>query len=678
MMSLTVLIAGAAAWLLLSPYTARAAERVALVIGNGAYKYTTPLDNPPNDASDISAALRNLGFEVVEGTDLDRRAMESKIRTFGDQVADASIALFYYAGHGMQIAGENYLIPVDARLQRAGDISLDTIDLQVVLDQMQSRQRVNLIFLDACRDNPLARKFASNGDRSRSLAVGQGLARVQSAVGTMIAFATEPDNVALDGGGRNSPFAAALLRHIRDPGQDIAVVMREVRKDVLAATEGRQLPWDNTSLTDAVVLAPVGGTTAKAVGAQAPDDLTHEASLAYDRKDFVTALALYRDAAVRGGAAAQNKLGELYRDGKTGPPDALEAARWLLMGAEGGDASAQANLGEMYQRGLGVRQDYAVALQWYRKAADQGNVVGEEGLGILYLKGLHVPRDYGAARDWFQKAADQGYPWAQADLGNLYHHGLGVDRDFNLARGWYQKAADQGNAAGQDGLGVLYQEGLGVARDYGAARSWYQKAANQSYAWAQADLGGLYRRGWGVEQDFVAARSWYQKAADQGNPAGQDGLGLLYENGLGIARDYGAAHDLFQRAAAQGYGWAQANLGEMYRHGRGVARDYDAARRLFQLAADQENPEGQNGLGVLYENGYGVDKNYKTASNWYQLAADQNYPWAEMNLGYLYAYGRGVTQNCLIAIDWFRKALAGNYSSVNALMRDHPACSFLP
>src|SRR5262245_50536292 len=236
---------------------AQAADKVALVLGNGAYAHATQLPNPPNDAADMAKALRDIGFDVVDGIDLDRRGMEERIRAFADRLGSAKVALFFYAGHGMQVAGKNFLIPIDAKLQKAGDLAFDAIDVQVVLAQMEATQRVNLVFLDACRDNPLARSFASTlGSASRSASVGRGLASIQSAVGTMIAFATQPDAVALDGGGRNSPSHAPLINHIREPGVDIAVTMRRVRVDVLAATNQQQVPWDHSSLTDAVVLVP--------------------------------------------------------------------------------------------------------------------------------------------------------------------------------------------------------------------------------------------------------------------------------------------------------------------------------------------------------------------------------------------------------------------------------------
>jgi uncharacterized caspase-like protein len=228
--------------------------RVALVIGNGAYRHATTLPNPGNDARDIARSLRGLGFDVVEGIDLEKHGMEAKIREFGRKLDRADLALFFYAGHGLQVADKNYLVPVDAKLERPGDLTLDTVTVDDVLAQMESERRVNLVLLDACRDNPLARSLASSlGTRSTS--VGSGLAAIQSAVGTMIVYATQPKNVAMDGEGRNSPFTAALLKHIHTPGLEIGALMKRVRADVYQATRQRQLPWDHSSLIGDVVLA---------------------------------------------------------------------------------------------------------------------------------------------------------------------------------------------------------------------------------------------------------------------------------------------------------------------------------------------------------------------------------------------------------------------------------------
>jgi uncharacterized caspase-like protein len=191
---------------------------------------------------------------VVEGRDLGKREMEDKIREFGRKLERADLALLFYAGHGMQVAGRNYLVPVDAKLERAGDLSLDTIEVGQILAQMEAEKRVNLVFLDACRDNPLARSF-SRSLGTRSTSVGSGLAAIQSAVGTLIAYATQPENVALDGDGRNSPFTAALLKHMATPSLEISALMKRVRADVIAATHEKQVPWDHSSLVGDVILA---------------------------------------------------------------------------------------------------------------------------------------------------------------------------------------------------------------------------------------------------------------------------------------------------------------------------------------------------------------------------------------------------------------------------------------
>lgn len=236
---------------LLLPAGAAGAElRIALVVGNSAYANANPLANPVNDARDLAAALQSLGFKVIVGTDLDKRAFDTKVRDFVRALPGADVALFFYAGHGLQLNGQNYLVPIDAKLEGERDLDFETTRLDFVLRQMEleREQKTNLVFLDACRDNPLARNLARSMG-TRSVGLGQGLAQVQTGVGTFITYSTQPGNVALDGTGRNSPFASALLKHIAEPDRNLTGVMTEVRRDVLQATNGRQVPWDHSSLT---------------------------------------------------------------------------------------------------------------------------------------------------------------------------------------------------------------------------------------------------------------------------------------------------------------------------------------------------------------------------------------------------------------------------------------------
>ncbi len=235
---------------ILSSLPAAAEKRVALVIGNSNYSQVGALPNPVNDANDISAALKRGGFEVILGVDVDKREFDTKVRNFADLLENADAAIFFYAGHGLQVSGRNYLLPVDARVQSERDLDFDAVNLDFVLKQMElgRADKTNIVFLDACRDNPFARNLArSMGTRSAS--IGKGLAQVDTGVGTFIAYATQPGNVALDGTGRNSPFTAALAKHVVEPDRNLTSVMIEVRKEVLAATGGKQVPWDHSALT---------------------------------------------------------------------------------------------------------------------------------------------------------------------------------------------------------------------------------------------------------------------------------------------------------------------------------------------------------------------------------------------------------------------------------------------
>jgi uncharacterized caspase-like protein len=238
---------------------AAAEKRVALVIGNSAYESVPRLTNPSNDAADVAAKLKALGFEVVEGIDLGKRDMEKRIRAFAEALSGADVGLFYYAGHGLQVDQRNFLAPVDALLKSESDLDFEAVQLDLVLKNMVRNATTSIVFLDACRDNPLAAKLAQVG---RSLDVGRGLARVEAAASMMIVYATEPGKVALDGSGRNSPFTGALLRHIDTEGASISDVMIAVRNDVLSETSGKQRPFESASLTGQFFFKPKPEQTA--------------------------------------------------------------------------------------------------------------------------------------------------------------------------------------------------------------------------------------------------------------------------------------------------------------------------------------------------------------------------------------------------------------------------------
>lgn len=228
--------------------TAIAEQRIALVIGNSQYK-DSPLPNPVNDARAISKALTEAGFKVVKKENIGQKEMQIALRDFGDALKAGGVGLFYYAGHGMQVKGRNFLIPVDAQIQREDEVAYNSVDANQVLDKMEAASnRLNIVILDACRNNPFARSFRSGS---------MGLAQMDAPVGTLVAFATAPGSVASDGDGQNGLYTQHLLQSMQRPGVKIEDVFKNVRAGVRKESGGRQIPWESTSLEGDFVFIPL-------------------------------------------------------------------------------------------------------------------------------------------------------------------------------------------------------------------------------------------------------------------------------------------------------------------------------------------------------------------------------------------------------------------------------------
>jgi uncharacterized caspase-like protein len=272
----------------LSVSAAKADRRVAFVVGNGAYKNVAQLPNPPIDAKAMAATLRNVGFEVIEGSNLTRDQMTEKLLDFGRKAQGSDVAVFYYAGHGIAVGGSNYLLPVDADIKSEMDVKLGAaINIDLTLDQTMGDAKVKLVFLDACRDNPFAAKIKSNS-ATRSVNVQSGLAEMKSGEGTLIAFATGPGQTALDGQeGNNSPFTRALIDNITKPGVEIQQAMTSVRAQVNEETHKGQLPWGHTNLIGAVYLNPAQQTQQVANAAPTASSSSAPAAAAASSSDGV-------------------------------------------------------------------------------------------------------------------------------------------------------------------------------------------------------------------------------------------------------------------------------------------------------------------------------------------------------------------------------------------------------
>jgi Caspase domain len=273
-------------------------KRVALVIGNSAYRHARKLENPRNDAADVGAALVKLGFQVIEGFDLDKAGLDAKIRVFTAALKGADVGLFFYAGHGLHVSGQNFLVPVDAELTAISALDLELVRLDLIHRTMERETPTNLLFFDACRDNPLSDNLA-RAMGGRAAEIGRGLTAAQSGAGTLISFSTQPGKVAHDGKGRNSPYSGALVRQLTSSKEDLAGMLMAVRNEVVKETNRKQVPWEHSALTGRFYFGSEGE---KQAPAPAPHLLAREAFEAWSATRDTTSIgvldafiARYRD-----------------------------------------------------------------------------------------------------------------------------------------------------------------------------------------------------------------------------------------------------------------------------------------------------------------------------------------------------------------------------------------------
>jgi len=574
--------------------TGNAETRVALVIGNGAYTNLPPLQNPVNDAADIADSLRSLGFEVMSDENLSQAGMIALIGDFLEAARAADVSLFYYAGHGFQIDGRNYLVPVDAKLKRRADIHDWTLALDEITAELEGTPGIHLVFLDACRNNPLSATAPSLAGTARD-----GLARVGDAAGFLFAFATQPDNVAYDGVGRNSFFAQALLGHLNTPGQDISSMMISVRRDVLAATGGSQVPWENSSLTRQFAFAP------GAEGA-APETLLWQlAATAQDPALMRIYLERFPDGphvedahALLVDTEAIAPAGELEVAARDLPPplaDSLwelaqrtrmrplvetylsqypegshaDAARRLLIDLpRPGDAAPEQlceRLATHERDGTAnvagvtlprLRQHAAAAVEACTAAAQAHPEVPH--YTALLARATWAAGDKPEALRLYREAAGRGDLRALVSLGLITENGDGEPRNPPAAAALYERAAEGGFPDGAINLAVMLDQGKGIDPDKKRAAELLERASDEGSAIATFNLGVLALNG--TAGTVTEAFDRFSQAASLGWPAGYQAAALLVDKGVGRPADPDAAAELFLRGVASDNGEAFGRL----------------------------------------------------------------------------------------------------------------------
>ena len=563
---------------------ALAETRVALVIGNGGYRSITTLANPPNDAKDVAAQLTALGFNVTFGVDLDRATMEGKISAFGKAAANADVSLFYYGGHGVQVASHNYLIPVDAQLHSEEEIYQHTIHLDDVIKALEQGKGIHLVFLDACRNSPI--KDAAGPSQA------QGLARVGNAAGFLFAFATQPDSVAFDGAGRNSPFAQALLGHVATAGEDISSMMIEVRKDVIAATGSAQIPWENSSLTRQFYFAPGSAT------AGSPETMLWQ--LAGSQRDL-NLLNIYLERYPDGSHVAdvRSLLAEVGKSGKAppssgpAPKENVEDLLWSLA-----RSARQRPLLELYlaRYPSGAHaQDASNLLAGLTEKQTAGASPGE----LCEQLATH-PRDATANTpgvDLAMLTRNAGHAVAVCSQAASEHpevahytallaRAKAAEGRLDEAVGLYRQAAEAGDARAMVSLGLLFEAGDHAPKDIPGAYALYEKAAARGSADGAINLAVALLNGKGIEKDATRAEKLLRTASQGGSAIATYNLGVLAEEG--VAGKPADALDLFKQTSTLGdpRGFLAAAI--LLDEGRGVPKDSTGAAELLLrgVAAD--------------------------------------------------------------------------------------------
>jgi len=312
---------------------ASAQAKVALLIGNGAYQNAPELPNPPNDAADVAAGLLRLGFSVRLVTDATYDTMRLALIEFNRKTRDAEMAVVFFAGHGMEVGGENWLVPIDAQLKSDSDTEQETISLRSIMQMVSSASKLGLVVLDACRNNPFLAKMKRT---TATRAVSRGLAPIEPMTNILVAYSAKDGTTAADGEGRNSPFTTALLKHLETPGLEINFLFRNVRDDVIADTRSEQQPFIYGSLTkEPIYLKP--SPAAPVIGG--PDQFARIAALAAaqaawlllkettDKAALQRFIAQYPDNPLR--KEAEARIAALEARPEKGPTDTHELTRLL-------------------------------------------------------------------------------------------------------------------------------------------------------------------------------------------------------------------------------------------------------------------------------------------------------------------------------------------------------------
>jgi TPR repeat protein len=672
------------------------APRVAMVVGNSNYQSVDPLPNPANDARIIAEKLWESGFEVIETIDADREEMLADLATFRSRLHEGSEALFFYAGHGVQINGKNYLIPISAAPLSVDDLIAQSVDAQLFVDLMSnSGAKLNLVLLDACRNNPFAEITEADAKslETRAISIGAsedevarglkelagsstgGLAEMTSGkTETIISFATAPGAVAYDGTGKHSPYTQAIADNIDESGLEVTDLFRRVRGDVREATDGNQIAWTTSTLESRFYFKPEGDdlvrtTTGMGVRSDTLGDLPPQRIV--DR-------TIWRSIRDSGRIDAYKAYLRILPDGAF-TEDAAQEIRNL--GGTLDDVNPIDPLLQDIRSGATARVG-ATDREEFVSELDRGDVAVAIGTGLVWtpaevneagwfyveeaprLGQVNVGEGEPLTRNivrWIPEARTLSYTPKIGSNGGIDQFVGAALRDngemleTRVAIETYVDACDilAGNPYDSQRVTAGTRQFI-IDRNFDAAIAVCEIAVDTNpdvvRFWAQ--LARAYRSAGRYDQ----ALFYQQKAVDAGYASAMVYLGQMYLDAQAVPQDYARAKVLFEAAAERGETAAFTALAWIYRAGVGVEQDFARAMEYYREGAARGNDWAMTNIAEFYQEGIGVDQDITEAIRWYITAAKSGELTAQTRLARIYQTGDGVEPDYEQARFWFETA----------------------
>lgn len=690
-------------------------RRVALVIGNQDYRYVEPLNNPVNDTLEISKILREADFDVTVGTDLSKRGLEQVVRKFLRELQDGDTALFYYSGHALQVGEANFLLPVDAKLSSRYDLEFESLKVSHLLDYMKAASSLQIVMLDACRDNPFEIGSLFWGEEEYSLGKTRGLRRIPNKLGSFISYATRPGQVAYDGEGLMSPFTASVVNNALNPALEIKDLMTRVRDEVVRKTGGQQVPYEDSTLVTSFYFVP-----------PKPDPVVeahHRVSLPAGGRPWP--LSIPEPVQPEGGALSvtitlapengtlQRADGSAVAEGVTLAPSELAALTYVtdgeaagsveLLGYQvedewGGKASAIASItvtdaaeaGQPVTKEADAHEDAGKMIEWLAARSQQ---VVEAAIGVgeipvypdapegeadgetLWLKLASIDSELQMAVDGRTLRPGDRFPIEALEDLTVRPQ---IDSETESRRFTLELPPIAGNssttitqliqpmvtqcdqlATQPFDLQAVTEGKLANALDPTEIET-ACAAAMETYP----EVGRfVFQRGRGAfaSGDLETASAYFDQAYQMGHVRAGQVLGRMYFLGAGIDRDREKAVELYKKAAERGDAYALHSLGMAEIKGDGTAVNEKAGLEKLLQSVEAGHTFSYNAIGGFYLRGQHVGEDVDRAVYYYNRSAARQDIYGYLNMGTLFRDGTGVPQDFEAAFGWFKKAHDGGH-----------------